>query len=443
MTAIRLHAVAVTPVHVGDGSTWTPETFRLEGDELVLFEPSAVLAAMDAAQRKGFTAAIDRGQLHQAQQILHGGVRPEHVHGRVGVSSPSRAEIDKAIADPARAGRVHPFIRSSGRPFLPGSAVKGAMRTAILSTRTQPELGELAPWLANERTDGARTGRLSSRLQARILDLQDGPRATDSDPFRFVAVADAALPDRTTRIDRVFNRRRDGTNNDMQMHFETLRTGTMFAIELAADDDRARRAGERDRAKAPRRPVGLDELLAAVDGFYRGRWNAEAERFFDNRVPPAATDRGGNAMLVRVGRFSHFESASIDGLRRGWNVKARTPMDAGTTRAVTLDGDEAVPFGWILLFRDSAAAAEFARSAVARPIRAASPNITRATTRTPTPLSPSSGRIVQFRKGERVFHPEQGEAVVLADVPYGASRFEVQFDDGESMTFSLAGWTRA
>jgi CRISPR-associated protein Csm5 len=442
MTAISLHAVVLTPIHVGDGSTWTPETFKLDGDELLMFEPSAVLAGMDAGQRNAFTAAIDRGELHRAQQTLHQALKPAHVLGRIAVLGRSREEIQRAISDPARAGRVHPFIRSAGRPFLPGSTVKGAVRTAIVSARAQPKLQELSAWMRSERIDGGRTGRLSDQLQARILELPTDPGAIDSDPFRFVTVADAVLPEGSTRIDQVLNRRRDGRSYDMQMHFEALKPGTRFTLEMVVNDERAREADRLAAGKAPRRPIGVDELLVAVDRFYRNRWRSEANVFFDGRDVPNSRDGEGGPVMMRVGRFSHFESASVDGLRQGWNIKARRTMETGTTRAVTMDGANPVPFGWIMLFQSATAAAAFAATLGRSPPAQQPPG---AAQRPPErrPAAVTSGRILMFRKGERVTHPDHGEAIVLADVPIGAARIEVEFDRDDSGTFEVRGWERA
>ena len=60
-------------------------------------------------------------------------------------------------------------------------------------------------------------------------------------------------------------------------------------------------------------------------------------------------------LLLRVGRFSHFESLSVDNLRQGWNVQARKSITEGSSRTLCRcrpnpDGaGTALPFGWLLL----------------------------------------------------------------------------------------------
>ncbi|TXL82055.1 type III-A CRISPR-associated RAMP protein Csm5 [Vineibacter terrae] len=361
MTLLPLHAVAMVPVHVGDGSTWTPEAFRLRGTRLERFEPAVVAASLTAKDQVRFRQAVDNGELKQAQQLLHNVVGDRHVLDRIEVSPDSVREIGDAVANPLRAGRIHAFIRSGGRPFLPGSAVKGAIRTALLSARASSRLPALRQIAARADVRGGRWGRVSDQIQAELLGA-GGRLETDADPFRFIRVADTLLPPEATRIEHVKNRRRDGRSNDMQMHFEALRAGTMFPLELRVDVDQAVRAARRDGHKAPGSPIAVNELLDAVDGFFRGRWAAEKQRFYA-RAPVRDLPSGRPSrypILLRVGRFSHFESASIDGLRRGWSPQNRQDMDEGGTRAVVGSEHEPWGFGWLALFDGEDAARTFA-----------------------------------------------------------------------------------
>ena len=66
-------------------------------------------------------------------------------------------------------------------------------------------------------------------------------------------------------------------------------------------------------------------------------------------------DAGRKRMLLRIGRFSHFESLSVDGLREGYNIQARKPitnMGATRTRCLMENGRPPMPFGWLLLTLD-------------------------------------------------------------------------------------------
>lgn len=366
MSRHRLTALTLSPLHVGDGTDWTPESFRLTGSSLIRFDPAAVLAGMDDKAMSDFLKVIDRpgaseAELRGAQEILRRACRSDQERERIAVSDGSLPEIRRAIEDPGRRGGIHPFTRAGGRPSLPGSAVKGAIRTALLSAWAQPDLQRHKDWLRGERVQRGKSGKQSTTLQKQVLG------ETDSDPFRFIRLSDTELPPDRTRIERVLNWKRkiglDEKTSQMQMHFECLRPGTRFTLELQVRDTegplanaaQARVAAEAGRSpgKAPRRMPSAAELFGAVNDFYRARWAAEQTAFFAGRpwfprLPATGSDSF--PLLLRVGRFSHFESASIEGLRQGWQPQnGGRVMAEGSIRAVSAQGGAHVPFGWLLL----------------------------------------------------------------------------------------------
>lgn len=365
MSIHRFTALALSPVHVGDGTEWLPEAFKLDGHDLIRFDPAAVVASLDDRRREDFVAAVGRAasesELRGAQRILRDACTGKLERERIAVSRASLDEIGRALDQPGRRGSVHPFARASGRAFLPGTSLKGAIRTGLLSDWVQDNLDEYRNGLRENRIERGRSGRQSSDLQRRVLG------ETDGDPFRFVRVADVALPEGCTRIEKIRTWKRksglDQQTKGMQMHFECIRPGTQFTVTVDVRDagaplptaERTREAADRGRVrgKAPERMFTAAELFAAVDGFFRKRWQAEADTFFTPPWRPAPTPAGddGFPILLRVGRFSHFESASVEGLRQGWQPLPQPgkAIKEGSTRAVIETGAGAMPFGWLLL----------------------------------------------------------------------------------------------
>lgn len=386
----RLSAVPLTPIHVGDGSLLAPEDYRLQDGYVERFVASAVLRDMGAAARATYLHLLDAGQLVAAWAELRRAVRPEHVLERIAASGESLRELRLAMDNPERKGELRPFVRSAGRPFLPGSSLKGALRTALLSALAQPHLAELErlKQAAARTARGELRGRASDDMQRRLL----RHAATEQDPFRFVHVADVPLPDETTRVDRVVNwrpaRERDrgtapGASEKIQMHYERTisradgRSPTL-GIEIRIDAQGLRATRAMDSAKAPHRDLDPADLRQAINEFHWALWHRELEHFFAGEA--ATRDRLAKVMtvklagrtwrpdevradpyflLLRIGRFGQFESKSVSHIREGWNAQARPPrpMREGTTRNLvtatlrTRDGREIaarVPFGWLL-----------------------------------------------------------------------------------------------
>jgi CRISPR-associated protein Csm5 len=381
----NLVAIPLTPIHVGDGSVLTPETYDLDADALLRFSPSAVLHSMAADRRALWSAALDRGDLKAAWRVIRGARRPEHVLERIGVGPAARAEIGKLLDSDDRAGEIRPMLRSGSTKLVPGSSIKGALRTALLSHRVVGHEAEIEADKARARSPkGELSGAASDDVQRGLL----GHRSTDEDPFRFVGVSDLVMPVDSTRVDRVINWRPSrllpgGAQpaEKMQMLVERLRAASdgpdvpLAEITIAVAAGRLERSQrlDGDRRKTPSRPIAPAELIEAARTFHWTLFDQERNRFYaDEPGIRAALDaafrvrladgtvldeRGLRArpdmILLRVGRFGQFESKSLAGVREGWNPQAHPPraMTVGNTRNLVRTADHAplVPFGWLLL----------------------------------------------------------------------------------------------
>lgn len=378
LVRIRLRLVPLTPVHIGDGTDLWPNEYLLEepapantrndeyGEEIATnvapsspmlcrFNPVKATRLMTTAQRQTFQAALDEGRLANAARALREAGKGAIIE-RVPVSSRSAAELRQAFADPqSRSGQVKPFIRSGGRPYIPGSSIKGAFRTALASA-----------FLPRDNTYPADSWTHERAMQEAFA-LEPGK--TETDPLRFLHVSDAALPDNATLIDRVEVMARSNPRRSMiQMHYEIVpgrallpQSRLSWDVWISIDQ---------------RAPFDGAKLLKLTSGFHWEIWRKERQYFFaDATGTQQAMDRllktvkvkGGtladrgfaeapNYVLLRLGRFGHFESKSLDGVRRGYFPQARDPEkrrrapdEWGTTRTVTRDAHgNPIPFGWVI-----------------------------------------------------------------------------------------------
>ncbi|MCS6879259.1 MAG: type III-A CRISPR-associated RAMP protein Csm5, partial [Geminicoccaceae bacterium] len=390
----RFTAWPLTPIHVGDGSLLAAEAWRLSNDGAWLerFDPAAVLRACAPERRRQYLDALDRGDLKTAQRLLRESVRPELVLERIAVGAAAARELREVVENPLRRGDVRPFVRTGARPYLPGSSIKGALRTALLSSLV-PEKKEQIEAVKRDhrRPNGAIASRASNEVQALLLTRAESERERrqinpDQDPFRFVEVADILLPEAATRVDRVVNWRptrliRGGKQpaEKMQMIFEVTGSAALgqrlplpCEIRIEAGLLRAVQKLDRSGRKTPSFALDATALARAVNAFHWKLWDDELERFYRGepmekalralvRVQtPEGTTLGPDALrqredvlLLRVGRFGQFESKSLEGVREGWNAQAKParPMQQGNTRNLVKAADTTplLPLGWLLL----------------------------------------------------------------------------------------------
>lgn len=385
MTTYRFQAQALTPIHVGSGVEIDPLQFALHDGFLLRFHPAQLIGQLSDTDRQRFMDLVDRGDIKGLQRFFRSHVKPEDGVLKVGASERFQQEFSQKAGEVDRSFRVGMMPRNpvNGRALLPGSSIKGAIRTAVVN------------YFAND-VDPQTKSRVHSRVaqahpkeKGTVLEeaaLNRSSRETERDVFRLVRVQDVELPDASTRIDRVmnWNPHKPGSEN-IQMWVERLVSladswkAPSFEVSIEIDLDKMRRA---EVARLLGRMLDPKVVFDACNRFYWGRMVAEADKFhgrksngaawrkIHGRFPRARLPEGKEfivdpstpywfadnqkrkRVLLRVGRFSHFESLSVDELRQGYNIQARRPIrDMGSTRTLCdmENGGPAMPFGWLIL----------------------------------------------------------------------------------------------
>lgn len=396
MTTYCFHAVPLTPVHIGDGSHLSPEHFLIDGDHLLRFHPTRVIADMPPARQQQYIDALGAGKLKRAQALIRQSVDLQsHVFERISIGAKAlnylRSAVDNPADNPDRRGEASPFVRMAGRPFVPGSSLKGAFRTALVSDRANADPARIEARIGQRLNslNSEKSREISDDLQQLALDYDRG--VTEGDPFRDVSIADALLRPDATRFDKVSvgwtPRRRDDPGKGRQLHVERLLSlidrrppaAVAFTVTVSLiDPEDQQRRQKLNAARTPRAPVTLRPLIAAVHAFHQARWQDEMERLFPEgstvrrrlnearataenyaRTLRPAADLGGIApVLLRLGRFTGFESKSVETWRRGWRAPKRDRdgnkqpgqrIERAGTHSMLVDGADAIPFGWLLL----------------------------------------------------------------------------------------------
>jgi CRISPR-associated protein Csm5 len=377
MTSYRFRAMPLTPIHVGSGEFLAPEDYLILKDKLIRFDRTAVLREMKPEQRHEFEAALDRNAFAAAQEILRAAVKLErHTHSRIAISEESRNDLLTLVKNPespAHDRAVYPFVFNviEGRPYLPGSSLKGAIRTALVNHFTGQQFTAIAPEVAREK-EKRRKWRV---LESKALNFEFN--RTEADPLHLLKVADAPLPVDSTRLDRALQLQRGGEAVDAQAHYERLfcrGDDAEIAFTVAIEFDQT--AASHPHTKWGRQ-LNMELIRSACNVFYLRRMRAEQRHFFaEDMLPEARYGAQGlirfqadkllviksiqeRGMLLRLGRFSHFESLSVDELREGWNIRKKEPIkDMGSRRMLcrclseVRGGRMALPFGWLLLLQE-------------------------------------------------------------------------------------------
>lgn len=378
---IPLALTPLTPIHIGCGQDFEPTNYVIDDGVLYHFDPSRVTlstgdreALIAAVNRRGDEAIRDVQRFFHARKDRFAGI----AHGVVSVAKGVAEQYDKRVGQVAQhetGGRRvtnqleiertahHPH---TGTPYLPGSSIKGAIRTAWLDG-------------LNKGRGKANEDRNAQDMEKRLLDSRAGFHA---DPFRLLRIADAIGSDVHAKILFATNHKkrlvhdRDGRVVEAKgpsTRRETIVGGQYRAISGEIRFDVLPGIGASARVPAPdRRIPDFAQLALACNRYYLKRMQALIEILDTRRLATpewlasmqtllAALKPefdAGRLMLLRVGRHSGAECVTLDGVRSIRIMKGRgqqpdwSPEGAKTVwLAAEHEGERSgmLPFGWLIL----------------------------------------------------------------------------------------------
>jgi CRISPR-associated protein Csm5 len=396
----QLAITPLSPLHIGTGEDYEPTQYVIDGERLFGFSPAAALRALPGAPREDLLRILGgppdvalikavQGYFYRHRERLIPeaeyvipvlpSIAAEYA-ARVGKTA--QQERDRDIINQLRIGQTfgNPATR---RPILPGSSLKGAIRTALLD--------EVNDGSGLREVEDRRTGRMrkenNQELQQRLFHYKAGQFHLD--PMRLVQLGDAAdrRPAATigTEIRYAVNRKRHEVlkgGQEVRSQAENLRQvlecvpplrPRAFHGSLALQDP-----GDLSGPKLPDPDLrwSLADLAGACNAFYRPilereladlrsrgfldtDWAATVEQILAQHEPALSANR---AFLLRMGFHSGAESVTLNGVRDIKINMGRDPQTGKTryeyhpfTKTIWLaardiqDRRDLLPFGWVLV----------------------------------------------------------------------------------------------
>ncbi|RLC14670.1 MAG: type III-A CRISPR-associated RAMP protein Csm5 [Deltaproteobacteria bacterium] len=199
-TTFRCFVKTLSPVHLGCDEVYEPMGFVMDEQarQMVVFDPASFFAQMKPEDKDRFSHICSQGTIASILEIYKF-LRYKKAEGRridvcMGFMEDYARTLSISVRDQGKIRReLNQFIvgrtafsPGDQRPYIPGSAVKGSLRTACLST------------LAQIKKVPSGHGRSAAKTLEKSL-LDGG--AFQTDPFRLVKVSDfMPVGDISTRI---------------------------------------------------------------------------------------------------------------------------------------------------------------------------------------------------------------------------------------------------
>jgi CRISPR-associated protein Csm5 len=373
---VEIRLSTLSPVHIGCGEDYEPTGFVIQNGALYHFDPS--IADLPPNDRKTLLGLVESPRIDMPAVRRFFKDRSQHFlpHATriVPVTPAVEASYQKSFTDQQARNDAkleidrtfyNPF---DGQPVVPGSSIKGAIRTAVLDA-------------LNADSDATWQAKQHMAMQKALMG-----GSFHTDPLRLFKVSDARYrtPNRVgskilfavsrRKKTKVLNGRPDDQGKGIPTYKECLPERRYHAFDLTLDFAGVI-ARERDKQPSAEKVLlrGFKEMAKICNHFYGWQLVADIkllqERGFADEAWAApllkALQTGdlrqrlenGQACLLRVGRHSGAVSMTLNGLRqiKIMQAKGTLPAYENDTRQIWLAADQKdatrdmLPFGWVLL----------------------------------------------------------------------------------------------
>ncbi|MCL2485341.1 MAG: type III-A CRISPR-associated RAMP protein Csm5 [Endomicrobia bacterium] len=325
---IRVHTL--TPVHIGDGTEYQPSNFYIDNGELCEFEVSELFKTFNDAEKKEFYNVCQNPDSFSLQKLmkLSFNKKPESFK-KTKVAS-SIAQTYRKCLENKKENEISQFgIKktvqnpNTRRAYIPGSSLKGAVRTGFISSLT--------------------------KNKHNFIDEKKLLGEFHEDVFTTFKVSDFVPPqDIKTSAHwaiRVRKKeRKDGKNGGVPVMLESINPGSVFegSISLIGGmDTKIKITAIEDILNK------LEEYSKSVLGEYPLITDiGKIQKSFNNKT-----------YLCRLGGYIGAESHTIEGYReieirnpkKPRDIRAESTMNLYASQAKDSLSTKKIPFGWCLI----------------------------------------------------------------------------------------------
>ncbi len=335
---LKLKCSVLTPFHIGTGEEIAVYDYIIKDGFLLKVNLNSLFSLLEPEQREKLNTYSERGDFLGTRKFIQDTLKEDSIVKKVvQYQIPVTENVEKNYHENFTSMenqllvRLHTRHSLNGNPVIPGSSVKGAIRTAVLD-----DLAKNAEKLS---------GRIQE-VEGILLDANRRNRKGEykfqvtADPFKYLKVPDIALSNGSSYICSVKNVIKTAEGqfkaNEMQMIHEVLNSqiaGKDLTFEAVLDMGMMQVQNKKT--------LHPDDIINACRRFYH---NILVDYEMDYYEGSPWEDiifqirdmvRNEAQFLLRVGRFSGLESITIGRLREPKRAKSRNLAE------------EKYPMGWI------------------------------------------------------------------------------------------------
>lgn len=270
----------ITPVHIGTGETLTQIDGFYDNGRWHRIDIDAVLAAIPESELNRLTIAM--------------GERDFRWKGHLPTNQPAARYTLPCPEDPRETEIREAIKHPSGRPMIPGSSIKGAIRTALLWDLIGDDNQEVQNNLKEQLQRKPNRSWAGQSIERRILgknpnhDLMRAVQVSDTAPIPIESLEMGTAWTVTLNRDGELIQKKEG-NREYKTFAEQIRPDQTFDLSIKIDTTLFRQREKRELGYTDRQEQAVSEELADVCNFVTGGLaTAEAEFYDYYKLPELA-----------------------------------------------------------------------------------------------------------------------------------------------------------
>lgn len=380
----KLTIEPITPVHIGTGVELTPLDYKVASKlgrsdfkKFMYFKFSSdkilkrLIESEDINRLSQFDKASVQGNMKELQSFFQENFTDiDDLEYPCEVTSGFLKKYNENQGkDPYdNASKVYQIYRPEGlkTPVIPGSSLKGSIRTAILNAILynicDDEYNELKDEFNSIRNDRDKP-KFESKLQKALLGSYSDAK---NDPFRAIQIADCSFPAKNSQVvGELYNVSLNQNNERLEP----------LGIQILAEAIKGFLMGESEKAETTllidtdllrtnqiKKKISAQEIAISCNEFFEQQFYCEFKKFYEAAFDDSCNlidklsdiiaeikEKNDNSFVVRVGRWSQVEFVTFGtDFRRPKTPKGKNgkPKSWGGTRTLFDYNGQYLPMGW-------------------------------------------------------------------------------------------------
>lgn len=378
----HLYLTPLSPLHLGTGEDYQPTEYVISDGILYVFDPAQ--AILSEAQYDELMSVAQRGNFIEIQKYFkkHAATFQDSAYKTIGVSPALEKEyndkLGETVQQEGRGKKVHNQLTIectavnplTHQPYIPGSAFKGSVRTALLNALSgQSTQAEAPDSRSAAKYENEKLGSFASDIMRlfKTADFMSSETVSTQIQYAVNHKKQAVVRNEKTQAGKGVTGRCETIQHAQYRRFQT----TCAIQHLPLEHQPYIKDRERKLPNTDLQPIDLKQLAINVNTYHLPRWHKENQILEKrNLVNPEWLQQTrqliddlktqleqGAIMLTRLGRNGGAESKTISRfaqikIMQGKGQKAKYEKQTKTIWLAAQSDKEThglLPFGWALI----------------------------------------------------------------------------------------------